>query len=151
MYERLWVQSKDAIAIHERQIVEHGGLPGIKDEGLLESAIARPNMCWPTESLTCPTSRRLTPLRSPRTIPSSTGKTHFASRLPRLFRHQWFRIAGRGRREHFDWGGAGRWHDERSATRELRTRVRIVINGISGEGGTVQSELIEDTPVPVAR
>ena len=33
----------------------------------------------------------------------------------------------------------------------LRTRVRIVINEISGEGGTVQSELIEDTPVPVAR
>ena len=42
MNEPLWVQSKDAIAIHERQIVEHGGLPGIKGEGLLESAIARP-------------------------------------------------------------------------------------------------------------
>ena len=29
-------------AIHKRQIAEHGGEPGIRDENLLESALARP-------------------------------------------------------------------------------------------------------------
>lgn len=31
-----------ARAIHDRQLAEHGGLAGVKDDGLLESAIARP-------------------------------------------------------------------------------------------------------------
>jgi death-on-curing protein len=31
-----------AHAVHERQLAEHGGLSGIKDDNLLESAIARP-------------------------------------------------------------------------------------------------------------
>lgn len=31
-----------ASAIHDRQLAEHGGLAGIKDIGLLESALARP-------------------------------------------------------------------------------------------------------------
>ncbi len=31
-----------AIAVHDRQLAEHGGLNGVKDVGLLDSAIARP-------------------------------------------------------------------------------------------------------------
>jgi death on curing protein len=31
-----------AEAIHERQLSEHGGSPGIRDRGMLESALARP-------------------------------------------------------------------------------------------------------------
>jgi death on curing protein len=31
-----------AHAVHERQLAEHGGLAGVKDAGLLESALARP-------------------------------------------------------------------------------------------------------------
>lgn len=31
-----------ARAIHDRQLAEHGGLAGVKDDGLLQSAIARP-------------------------------------------------------------------------------------------------------------
>lgn len=31
-----------ALAVHERQLAEHGGLSGVKDAGLLESAMARP-------------------------------------------------------------------------------------------------------------
>src|SRR5690606_12739141 len=31
-----------ALAIHERQLAEHGGGSGIRDEGMLESALARP-------------------------------------------------------------------------------------------------------------
>lgn len=34
---------KDVVlAIHDRQLAEHGGLAGIRDEGLLDSALARP-------------------------------------------------------------------------------------------------------------
>ena len=31
-----------AVAVHDRQLAEHGGLPGVKDHGLLDSAMARP-------------------------------------------------------------------------------------------------------------
>jgi death-on-curing protein len=33
-------------AIHLDQIREHGGLPGLRDEGLLEAALARPRHKW---------------------------------------------------------------------------------------------------------
>lgn len=38
----LWIRKDVAKAIHQRQIAEHGGQSGIRDEGLLESALARP-------------------------------------------------------------------------------------------------------------
>jgi death-on-curing protein len=37
-----WVLKSIVLALHDEQIAEHGGLPGIKDERLLESALARP-------------------------------------------------------------------------------------------------------------
>ena len=37
-----WLELQIVIAIHEKQIAEHGGLSGLRDRGLLESAIARP-------------------------------------------------------------------------------------------------------------
>lgn len=37
-----WVSRALAIAIHERQLAEHGGGVGVRDEGLLDSALARP-------------------------------------------------------------------------------------------------------------
>ena len=41
---RAWVWVADAVvfAIHEEQLAEHGGIAGIRDEGLLSSALARP-------------------------------------------------------------------------------------------------------------
>ena len=33
-------------AIHNDQLREHGGLPGIRDENVLESALARPQQTW---------------------------------------------------------------------------------------------------------
>lgn len=33
-------------AIHADQLREHGGLPGVRDEHLLESALARPKQKW---------------------------------------------------------------------------------------------------------
>ena len=38
----IWVEKALALAIHERQLAEHGGTGGVRDEGLLESALARP-------------------------------------------------------------------------------------------------------------
>jgi len=40
--EPLWLQQNFVIAIHERLISEHGGSGGLRDIGLLESALARP-------------------------------------------------------------------------------------------------------------
>jgi death on curing protein len=37
-----WVVESVALAIHEAQLAEHGGVPGIRDEGLFSSAMARP-------------------------------------------------------------------------------------------------------------
>jgi len=37
-----WLELQIVIAIHEKQIAEHGGLSGLRDRGLRESAIARP-------------------------------------------------------------------------------------------------------------
>lgn len=37
-----WIGRELALAIHERQLAEHGGTSGVRDETLLESALARP-------------------------------------------------------------------------------------------------------------
>ena len=37
-----WLSKNLILAVHERQIAEHGGASGVRDEGLLESALARP-------------------------------------------------------------------------------------------------------------
>ncbi len=42
MNEWVWVETRDVLAIHEMQLSEHGGADGIRDRGLLESALARP-------------------------------------------------------------------------------------------------------------
>ncbi len=42
MKEPLWVLPEAVVAIHQMLLSEHGGLPGIRDQKLLESALARP-------------------------------------------------------------------------------------------------------------
>ena len=42
MNEPIWVLDETVLAIHNRQIAEHGGLPGVRDEGALLSALTRP-------------------------------------------------------------------------------------------------------------
>lgn len=37
-----WLPREVLIAVHEEQLAEHGGAPGLRDEGLFESALARP-------------------------------------------------------------------------------------------------------------
>ena len=38
----VWIQKPLALAIHDRQLAEHGGSGGVRDETLLDSALARP-------------------------------------------------------------------------------------------------------------
>ena len=42
MAQIVWLLEETVIAIHQRQISEHGGSEGLRDEGLLASALARP-------------------------------------------------------------------------------------------------------------
>ncbi len=42
MTNPIWVLRPVIDAIHDMQLAEHGGASGVRDEGLLESALARP-------------------------------------------------------------------------------------------------------------
>lgn len=38
----IWIEKRVVLAYHDMQLAEHGGSSGVRDEGLLESALARP-------------------------------------------------------------------------------------------------------------
>lgn len=40
--ELLWIEERDALAVHDRLLALHGGATGSRDRGLLRSALARP-------------------------------------------------------------------------------------------------------------
>jgi death on curing protein len=42
MSEPIWIDDALVFAIHDRQLAEHGGAEGVRDESLLHSALARP-------------------------------------------------------------------------------------------------------------
>jgi death-on-curing protein len=42
MSEPIWIEDELVLAIHDRQLVEHGGAEGLRDEALLRSALGRP-------------------------------------------------------------------------------------------------------------
>ena len=42
MKEPIWLNREDCLAIHEMMLAHHGGLAGVRDEGLLESALSKP-------------------------------------------------------------------------------------------------------------
>jgi death-on-curing protein len=37
-----WVSEKTVLAIHDEQLAEHGGMPGVRDMALVQSALHRP-------------------------------------------------------------------------------------------------------------
>ena len=47
-----WLSRVVIDAIHGDQLREHGGLPGVRDENVLESALARPQQKWRYEAQT---------------------------------------------------------------------------------------------------
>ena len=42
MQEPIWITEKIVLAIHEDQLLQHGGIAGIRDENLLGASLARP-------------------------------------------------------------------------------------------------------------
>ncbi|WP_025034137.1 type II toxin-antitoxin system death-on-curing family toxin [Bradyrhizobium sp. DOA9] len=44
--EPLWITYEQAVAIHGRQLRRFGGAPGLRDEGMLRSALDRPINKW---------------------------------------------------------------------------------------------------------
>jgi death on curing protein len=42
MREPRWINRRALLLLHAETLAEHGGLPGMRDEGLLDSALARP-------------------------------------------------------------------------------------------------------------
>jgi len=52
MDDPIWITTELTIAIHERQLAEHGGAEGVRDVGLLESALARPRQQFAYEDPT---------------------------------------------------------------------------------------------------
>jgi death-on-curing protein len=44
--EPVWIELEVALAIHDRQLAEHGGLIGVRDSSALDSALARARNQW---------------------------------------------------------------------------------------------------------
>ncbi|MBT5706812.1 type II toxin-antitoxin system death-on-curing family toxin [bacterium] len=44
--EPSWFEDDVVIAIHGRQLAEHGGSEGIRDRSMLDSALAKPQQLW---------------------------------------------------------------------------------------------------------
>ena len=42
----VWISRQLALATHDRQLAEHGGGSGVRDDGLLDSALARPQQLY---------------------------------------------------------------------------------------------------------
>ncbi|MCA6285238.1 MAG: type II toxin-antitoxin system death-on-curing family toxin [Phenylobacterium sp.] len=44
--EPVWLEPEVALAIHDRQLAEHGGLQGLRDPDALQAALERPRHKW---------------------------------------------------------------------------------------------------------
>ena len=42
MGEPIWIDLEIVLAIHDQQLAEHGGQPGVRDRGFLECALSQP-------------------------------------------------------------------------------------------------------------
>ena len=58
MDEPVWMETVDAVVAHDLEVSTHGGSEGIRDAGLLESAMARAKNIW-TYSESTPSLARL--------------------------------------------------------------------------------------------
>ncbi len=54
MKEPVWLTREDCLAIHEMMLAQHGGLAGVREEGLLESAISKPQHLFSYSSPSLP-------------------------------------------------------------------------------------------------
>ena len=42
MKQTIWIELSEALVMHDHALTEHGGREGMRDKGMLESALARP-------------------------------------------------------------------------------------------------------------
>jgi death-on-curing protein len=49
MKEPVWIDKPETLIAHSRQLAEHGGSDGIRDENLLDSALAKPRKVFAYE------------------------------------------------------------------------------------------------------
>lgn len=54
MSEPVWLTRQIVVAIHDEQLAIHGGASGLRDEGMLESALDRPRNRWAYEQADLP-------------------------------------------------------------------------------------------------
>ncbi|MCK1720433.1 type II toxin-antitoxin system death-on-curing family toxin [Bradyrhizobium sp. 141] len=54
MSEPFWLTRRMIISIHDEQLVIHGGASGLRDEGMLDSALDRPRNKWAYENADLP-------------------------------------------------------------------------------------------------
>lgn len=50
MSEPFWLTRRMIVAMHDEQLAIHGGASGLRDEGMLESALDRPKNKWSYEN-----------------------------------------------------------------------------------------------------
>jgi death-on-curing protein len=48
--EPLWIDERDALTLHDRLLAAYGGASGLRDDGLLKSALARPRQHFAYDS-----------------------------------------------------------------------------------------------------
>jgi death-on-curing protein len=54
MSEPFWLSRQMIVAIHDEQLTIHGGASGLRDEGMLASALDRPRNKWTYEQVEMP-------------------------------------------------------------------------------------------------
>lgn len=50
MKEPKWIDQRALVLLHRESLAAHGGRAGVLDEGILESALARPRQLWSYEA-----------------------------------------------------------------------------------------------------
>lgn len=150
MDEPAWVETRDAIAIHDLQLAEHGGLPGFKDESLLESAMARPKQLYAygEPDLFDLGASYAFGIAKNHAFIDGNKRTSLNVCLAFLDINGFgLPVADEENISTWEALAAGILSEAELAI-WLRARVRNVINRISGEGESVQIELVENVPVP---
>ena len=83
--EPVWLHRRHVVAIHGEQIQAHGGASGIRDEGLLDSALARPQNHLAYTGATVPELAAIYPLGLARNHPFIDGNKRTAYVALELF------------------------------------------------------------------
>jgi death-on-curing protein len=81
----IWLDGALVLAVHEAQLAEHGGGSGIRDAGLLESALARPRQAAAYEHGDIPTLAALYALAIIRNHPFVDGNKRVGTVLLETF------------------------------------------------------------------